>query len=210
MVQHKGDLILRHPVGERVTHWAVAIVFIWLFSSGLALFHPFYFWIASLYGSGQMMRFLHPIAGVLLALLFYPYAARLWKDNRWAPADTAWTKHVWAFMRKELHPSDTGKYNAGQKLMFWSMIPIIALLLISGIIIWQPWFAPAFPAAVRRLAALLHAVCSFVMFIGIGIHWYAAYWTSGSVRAMVRGYVSRSWASFHHPAWYREIAGKEL
>ena len=210
MVPSKGDLILRHPVGERITHWAVAIVFIWLFSSGLALFHPFYFWISSLYGSGQMMRFLHPIAGVLLALLFYPYAVRVWNDNRWAPADTEWVKHMWAFMRKEHHPSDTGKYNAGQKLMFWSMIPIIALLLISGIIIWQPWFAPAFPATVRRLAALLHAVCSFVMFIGIGIHWYAAYWTRGSVRAMVRGYVSRSWASFHHPAWYREIAGKEL
>jgi formate dehydrogenase subunit gamma len=209
MVQDKENLILRHPVGERVTHWAVAIVFIFLFTSGLALFHPFFFWLSSLYGSGQMMRFLHPIAGVLLVLLFYPYAAKVWKDNRWLPADRAWMKNMWSFMRIEHHPSDTGKYNAGQKLMFWSMVPIIALLLISGIIIWQPWFAPAFPATVRRLAALVHAVCSFVMFIGIGIHWYAAYWTRGSIRAMVRGYVARPWARYHHPAWYREIAGKE-
>ncbi len=209
MIPSKGDLILRHPVGERVTHWAVAIVFIFLFSSGLALFHRFLFWISALYGSGQMMRFLHPIAGIMLVLLFYPYAARVWKDNRWEPADTEWMKNMWAFMRKEHHPSDTGKYNAGQKLMFWSMVPIIALLLISGIIIWQPWFAPAFPAAVRRLAALLHAACAFAMFIGIGIHWYAAYWTRGSVRAMVRGYVSHAWASFNHPAWYREIAERK-
>jgi formate dehydrogenase subunit gamma len=209
MVPSEGDLILRHPAGERVTHWAVAIVFIFLFSSGLALFHPFFFWISALYGSGQMMRFLHPIAGVLLALLFYPYAEKVWKDNRWAPADTGWMKNMWAFMRKEHHPSDTGKYNAGQKLMFWSMVPIIALLLISGIFIWQPWFAPAFPSTVRRLAALLHAVCAFAMFIGVGIHWYAAYWTRGSVRSMVRGYVSHKWASFHHPAWYREIAERE-
>ena len=83
MAQYRGNMILRHPVGERVTHWAVAIVFIFLFTSGLALFHPFYFWISSLYGSGQMMRFLHPIAGVGLVLLFYPYAARVWRDNRW-------------------------------------------------------------------------------------------------------------------------------
>ncbi len=209
MVQNKREMILRHPVGERITHWAVAIVFLFLFTSGLALFHPFFFWISSLYGSGQLMRFLHPVAGVLLVLLFYPYAARVWKDNRWQPADRAWTKNMGAFMRKELHPSDTGKYNAGQKLMFWSMVPIIALLLVSGIIIWQPWFAPVFPPVARRMAALLHAVCSFAMFIGIGIHWYAAYWTRGSIRAMVRGNVSPSWAKFHHPAWYREIAGKE-
>jgi len=209
MAQNKGDWILRHPVGERVTHWAVAIVFIFLFSSGLALFHRFLFWISALYGSGQVMRFLHPIAGVLLALLFYPYAAKVWKDNRWLPADTEWMKNMWAFMRTEWHASGTGKYNAGQKLMFWSMVPIIALLLISGIIMWQPLFAPAFPATVRRLAALLHAVCAFAMFIGIGVHWYAAYWTRGSIRAMVRGYVSHAWASFHHPAWYREIAERK-
>jgi len=45
MIPSKGDLILRHPVGERVNHWAIAIVFIFLFSSGLvgvgsAIFHP--------------------------------------------------------------------------------------------------------------------------------------------------------------------------
>jgi len=209
MVRDIGDMILRHPVGERVTHWAVAIVFIFLFTSGLAFFHPFFFWISSIYGSGQMMRFLHPIAGISLALLFYPYAAKVWKDNRWLPADTEWMKNMWAFMRTEWHASGTGKYNAGQKLMFWSMVPIIALLLISGIIMWQPLFAPAFPATVRRLAALLHAVCAFAMFIGIGVHWYAAYWTRGSIRAMVRGYVSHAWASFHHPAWYREIAERK-
>lgn len=209
MTRDRVDTILRHPVGERVTHWAVAIVFLFLFTSGLALFHPFFFWISSLYGSGQMMRFLHPVAGVLLVLLFYPYAARVWRDNRWTAADSGWVKQMGAFMRKGLHPSDTGKYNAGQKLMFWSMVPLIALLLLSGIVIWQPWFAPAFPAPLRRGAALVHAVCSFAMFVGIGVHWYAAYWTRGSISAMVRGTVPPSWARFHHPAWYREVAGRE-
>ncbi|NLV29992.1 MAG: formate dehydrogenase subunit gamma [Acidobacteria bacterium] len=209
MTRERIDTILRHPVGERVTHWAVAIVFLFLFTSGLALFHPFFFWIASLYGSGQMMRFLHPLAGVLLVVLFYPYAARVWRDNRWTAADDGWVRQMWAFMRKEVHPSDTGKYNAGQKLMFWSMVPLIALLLLSGVVIWQPWFAPVFPAPLRRWAALVHAVCSFAMFVGIGVHWYAAYWTRGSIRAMVRGYVSPSWARFHHPAWFREISGRE-
>ena len=208
MTGKTGNLILRHPVGERVTHWAVAIVFLFLFLSGLAMFHPLFFWLSYVFGSGQFMRFLHPIAGLALALLFYPYAAKVWKDNYWLPADNAWVKNMFGFMRKELHPEGTGKYNAGQKLMFWSMVPIIALLLVTGIAIWQPWFAPIFPAAVRRIAGLLHAFFAFVMFVGIGIHWYAAYWTRGSIQAMVRGTVARSWARFHHPAWYREVTGE--
>ncbi len=207
---NRDTLILRHTVGERVTHWSVALVFVCMFLSGLAMFHPFFYWISLLFGGGQLMRFLHPIFGVMLALLFYPYAAQVWKDNRWLPADTGWIKHMWVFMRKEYHPPDTAKYNAGQKLMFWSMVPVIALLLITGIIVWQPWFASIFPATIRRMAGLLHVLCAFLMFVGIGIHWYAAYWTRGSVRAMVRGRVSRAWASYHHPAWYREITQKGL
>ncbi len=209
MATNTGNLILRHPAGERVTHWAVAIAFIFLFLSGLAMFHPFFFWISGIFGSGQFMRFIHPLAGVALVLLFYPYAARVWKDNYWKPADNAWVKNMFSFMRKEHHPTDTGKYNAGQKLMFWSMVPIIVLLLITGLFIWQPWFAPLFPAGLRRVMGLLHAFLAFIMFIGIGIHWYAAYWTRGSIQAMVRGTVTRKWAKFNHPEWYREVTGEQ-
>ena len=208
MASTDGDLILRHPVGERITHWAVAIAFIFLFLSGLAMFHPFFFWLSFLFGEGQFMRFIHPIAGVALVLLFYPYAAQVWKDNRWRPADSAWVKHMWGFMRKDYHAEDTGKYNAGQKLMYWSMVPIIAALFLTGIVLWQPWFAPAFSPTLRRVAGLLHAICAFIMFVGIGVHWFAAYWTRGAVRAMVRGTVTRAWAKFHHPVWYREETGK--
>jgi formate dehydrogenase subunit gamma len=208
MANPTNDLILRHPVGERVTHWAVALAFVFLFLSGLAMFHPFFYWLSLLFGSGQLMRALHPIAGVALAVLFYPYAAQVWKDNRWLAADTEWVQHMFRFMRKEYHLSGTGKYNGGQKLMFWSMVPIIALLLVTGAIIWQPWFAPIFPPAWRRLAGLLHAASAFAMFVGIGVHWYAAYWTRGSIQAMVRGTVTYAWARFHHPAWYRELTGR--
>jgi formate dehydrogenase subunit gamma len=210
MASNTDSLILRHPVGERVTHWAVAIVYIFLFLSGLAMFHPFFFWLSLLFGNGQFMRFLHPVVGVALVLLFYPYAAKVWNDNHWQLVDSVWVKNMFSFMRKEHHPMDTGKYNAGQKLMFWSMVPVIACLLITGIIIWQPWFAPVFPVTLRRLAGLLHAFFAFIMFVGIGIHWYAAYWTRGSIQAMVRGTVMRRWAKFHHPAWYRDVTGGSL
>jgi len=201
--------ILRHDNGERVVHWIIAIVFIFLFLSGLAMFSPFFFWLSALFGGGQSMRLLHPFAGVVLAVLFYPYAWGLRRDNHWTPADSNWVEHMFAYMRKAMHFPDTGKYNAGQKLMYWSMIPIIAVLTVTGVVLWQPWFAPSFSAGTRRAAGLVHAASAFVMFVGIGVHWYAAYWTRGSIRAMVRGTVTRAWARYHHPAWFRHITGKD-
>lgn len=206
----KSDLIVRHTPGERVSHWIVAVVFMFLFLSGLALFHPFFFWLSFLFGGGQFMRWLHPVAGVVLAVLFYQYASWVWADNKMTKADDEWMKNMWKYMRLETHsPADTGKYNAGQKMMFWSMVPLIAILFVTGVVLWQPWFAPYFPPGLRRLAGLVHAVAAFVMVIGIGVHWYAAYWTRGSIKGMVRGTVTRAWAKYHHPGWYREVAGKE-
>jgi formate dehydrogenase subunit gamma len=208
MADPSQEPILRHTVAERVTHWAVAMVFLFLFLSGLALFHPIFFWLSGLFGGGPLMRWLHPFTGVVLAVLFFWYAAHLVRDNRWLPTDQEWTRNMWAYMRKQYEPKETHKYNAGQKLMYWSMVPLIAVLLLTGVVLWQPWFAPAFAPSLRRVASLLHAVASFVMFVGIGVHVYAAYWTRGSIRSMVRGTVSQAWARFHHPAWYREITGK--
>jgi formate dehydrogenase subunit gamma len=204
------ELILRHGNGERVTHWAVAIVFTFLFLSGLALFSPFFFWLSWVLGGGSLMRFIHPLVGVALVLLFYPYAAMLVGDNRWFPNDSKWVRHMGAYMRKE-HPDvgETHKYNAGQKLMFWSMVPLILLLAATGVLLWQPWFAPHFSAEARRAAGLIHSICAFIMFVGIGIHVYAAIWTRGSIDAMIRGTVTRAWARFHHPAWERDVTGKD-
>ncbi len=205
------NLLVRYGHLERLTHWAVAIAYVFLFLSGLALFHPFFFWTASLFGGGPLMRILHPFCGVALALLFYPYAARLWRDNRMTTGDWVWVRHMFAYMNKReaKEVPETGKYNAGQKLMFWSMILVIAALVLTGVVIWQPYFAPAFSRSARKLAAVVHAACAFVMFVGIGVHVYAAYWTKGSIKAMTRGTVTRAWARMHHPGWYRELTEKE-
>jgi len=210
MSDPKADLLVRHGNASRVAHWAVAIVFVFLFLSGLALFHPVFFWLSGIFGGGALMRFIHPLAGVALVAVFYPYAAGHLKDNRWTEADSRWVRHMVAYMRQE-HPDvgETGKYNGGQKLMFWSMIPIIAVLAVAGVMLWQPWFAPSFSAGARRVAGLVHAVAAFVMFVGIGVHVYAAIWTKGSIDAMIRGTVTRAWARFHHPGWYRQVTGKD-
>jgi formate dehydrogenase subunit gamma len=146
---------------------------------------------------------------VAFAVVFYAYAARLWRDNRLVPSDARWLRNMFQYMsRTGEDVACEGKYNAGQKFMYWSMIVVIAVLLVTGILMWRPYFAPGVPVTTRRVASLLHAVMAFVMFVGIGVHIYAAYWTKGSIRAMTRGTVSRAWARCHHPGWFAKVGDK--
>ena len=201
------DLIPRYNAASRLAHWAVAIAYILLFASGLALFHPYFYWLSFLYGGGAFMRILHPFMGAALFVLFYLYASRLWRDNLFIDGDGQWLSNVVGVMTKRVDIPVQGKYNAGEKMMFWSMTLVIAGLMASGVFIWRPYFADLFHADTRRVANLAHAFFGFCMFVGIGVHMYAAFWTKGSISAMVSGKVTRAWAKFHHPGWYRKMTG---
>ena len=106
--------------------------------------------------------------------------------------------------REEKVP-EVGRYNAGQKLLFYVIVVCMVGLLLTGFIIWQPYFAPAFGITLVRLAVLLHALAAFVLILGIIVHIYAAIWVKGTVRAMTRGYVTHAWAEKHHRAWHRQV-----
>jgi formate dehydrogenase subunit gamma len=203
------NLVPRYSHVERLTHWGVAVAYVALFLSGLALFHPYFYWLAALFGGGAFMRILHPFLGVAFAFLFSAYALRVARDNLLTAGDRRWLAGMFRYMNKagEGEPVE-GKYNAGQKLMYWSMVAVIPVLAVTGILMWRPYFAPAVPVGLRRVAGVLHAVAAFIMFVGIGVHVYAAYWTKGSMRAMTRGTVTRAWARFHHPGWYAKVSGK--
>jgi formate dehydrogenase subunit gamma len=202
------DAIRRYSEVERLTHWAVALAYVLLFLSGLALFHPFFFWLSALFGTPTLMRILHPFIGVALAVLFFAYASQLWRENLLQGSDRRWLRGAMAYMNGRDETPVEGKYNAGQKLMYWSMIVCVVALLLSGIVLWRPWFADSFGLTARRAAGVVHAIVAFVMFVGIGIHVYAAIWTRGSMRAMTRGWVTRTWARYHHPGWYEKLVGK--
>ena len=203
-------LVSRYSTGERLTHWAVAVSYIALFLSGLAMFHPFFYWTSALFGGGALMRILHPFVGAAFAVLFYAYALRLVKDNLLVPSDRRWLSGMFRYMNKQgAEVPVEGKYNAGQKLMYWSMIFVVGLLLLSGLLVWRPYFSGGVPLTLRRFANLVHAGLAFVMFVGIGVHIYAGFWTKGAIRSMTRGTVSRAWARFHHPGWYEEVVRKE-
>jgi formate dehydrogenase subunit gamma len=204
----KQNLIERYDDAERIIHWIVAITFVLLALSGLALFHPSMFFLSSVLGGGTWTRILHPFIGLVMFVAFSSLAVRVWRANILDRKDKQWLKQADdVIANREERLPEVGKYNAGQKLVFWVQAACLILLLLSGIVIWRPYFAPAFSIPVIRIAAVLHAFTAFVLILTIIIHIYAGIWVKGSIRAMTRGYVTRAWARKHHPAWYREVTG---
>jgi formate dehydrogenase subunit gamma len=205
MEHEDPNLIVRYTPNERTNHWITAITFVLLALSGLALFHPSMFWMTALFGGGQWTRILHPFVGVVMFLSFFILAVRFWHHNYLDRDDVQWLKQIDDVLanREEKLP-EIGRYNAGQKLLFFTMVLCLVLLLCSGVVIWRRYFSGYFPVDVIRVAAVVHAAAAFVLIVGIVVHIYAAIWIKGSVGAMVRGTVSLGWARKHHPKWFRE------
>jgi formate dehydrogenase subunit gamma len=206
MIRNPKDLT-RYTAHERANHWFVGICFILLALSGLAFFHPAFFPLAQLFGGGVWARILHPFLGVLMALSFLGLFIRFKHLNRMTAADKEWLSRMKEMAQGDDHNlPEQGKYNGGQKMMFWVLAVCMLLLTASGIVMWRAYFD--LPVDLVRLAVVIHAATAAVMIAMVFIHIYAAIWVKGTVRAMWYGTVTRAWAKQHHRAWYRQVTGK--
>lgn len=203
----KERLIQRYKRAERINHWVVAGCFVLLAISGLAFFYPAFFWLTGIFGTPQLARILHPIIGVIMFIGFFRQFLRYWRHNFFDKEDIKWIKAVPQVLNGH-EVGDVGKYNGGQKGMFWLMTGCMVVLLVTGLIGWRAYFADYFPIPVVRLALLLHSGAAITLIAGIIVHVYAAIWIRGTIRAMVEGVVTQSWAKKHHPRWYREMMAK--
>ena len=209
MIRDPNDLP-RYTPSERVNHWIVGMCFILLALSGLAFFHPAFFPLAALFGGGVWARILHPFIGVLLAIFFAIMAMRFWRLNLMTPSDREWLRRSREMIDGDDHNMPAqGKYNGGQKVLFWVMVICILVLFLSGLAMWREYFSGALPIWLVRLSSVLHAIFASIMIGMVIVHVYAAIWVKGTVRAMWYGPVTRPWAKQHHAAWYREMTGRK-
>lgn len=204
----KPRMIQRYTTSQRINHWIIAITFVLLAVSGLALFHPSFYWMSNLLGGGVWTRILHPFIGVLMALCFFVFAARMFRHNFLTRADMEWMRHAPDMLNmKEDRLPEQGRYNGGQKLLFFALIILVLGLLLTGVVMWRSYFSHWFSIELIRLSSLLHALFAFLMICAIIVHIYAGIWVKGSIRAMTRGTVTPGWAWKHHRAWLRELRG---
>ncbi len=202
----KKLFIQRYTDNQRINHWLVVLFFGLAGFSGLALFHPNLFFLTQFFGGPQWTRIVHPYFGIVVFLLFLVMFIGFWRINLWRREDTQWVKAApeLVFKGDEAKMPPVGKYNAGQKLVFWAMALSLIVLLATGLLFWQDWFANTVPIWIQRIAVAVHALAAFIMSLTAVVHIYAAIWVKGTLRAMTQGTVSSGWAKHHHPLWYRE------
>jgi formate dehydrogenase subunit gamma len=208
-VKRKNKEIVRYTLWERVVHWSVALSFIYLMLTGLALYSPRLFWMASVLGGGTTVRVWHPFAGVVfsvaLVLMSLSWARCMWLY----PEDRQWLLNIWSYItHKEEGLPEAGRFNAGQKMLFWLMSFSGLLLLLSGIPLWFPH---KFSWDVRLASILVHEIATLAAIGGIIVHVYmGTLAVPGSLGAMAKGKVTDLWAKTHHPRWYRRLRQKGL
>ena len=178
--------VSRYTTAARINHWITAISLILLALSGLALFHPWLFGLTALFGGGQLTRMLHPWIGVVLAVSFLGLFLRFFTLNFWKREDTVWMKNLGSVINnKEEGLPELGKYNAGQKLVFWGQSILILLLFCSGLVLWDTYFADATSVDQKRLAAVVHALCAIGAILIWIVHVYAAIWVKGTLLSLI-------------------------
>jgi formate dehydrogenase subunit gamma len=196
----------RYTAAARVNHWITAISLVLLAISGLALFSPSLYFLTGLFGGGSFTRMIHPWIGVVLFFSFLGLFLRFWKANLWRSEDGTWMRRMRDVLTgHEENLPEIGKYNAGQKFVFWSMSLLILLLITSGIIIWDQYFYQYTTIEQKRIAVLVHSITAIVAICVWIVHVYAAIWVRGTIRAMTRGSVTGGWAWRHHRKWLREL-----
>jgi formate dehydrogenase subunit gamma len=205
--------VRRYSGSARINHWIVAISFVLLLLSGLSLFHPsLYFIGTTLFGSGQTVRWLHPWIGLVLALSFLGMFLRFFPANLPAFTDFVWIARIkYVLIGDEERLPELGKYNAGQKFVFWSQAVLIAIMLVTGIGLWNeklPFFERVIgyhpTVYYLRWAAVIHATAAVLAIIILVVHVYAAIWVRGTIPAMTEGSVTGGWGWRHHRKWLRK------
>ena len=201
--------VLRYPFAERLNHWIAAFSYIYLLLTGLAFWSPWCFWIAAALGGGQTSRMLHPWAG----LIFFFAVMRMY--SMWSPqmrtteSDKQWWRSLNHYIQNEdekMPPA--GRYNAGQKALFWSFFYGAIALLLTGIVLWFPESIPWNLRWLRYISVFLHPVAALVTIANFLIHIYMSVFAErGAFGSVIRGDVSLEFAKRYHPGWYKEIVG---
>lgn len=232
--QGKSDeTITRFIDAERMAHWLLAISFIILAITGLNVTFGKYV-LPDLIGKEAFAfitvngKWIHNYVAfgfmVALAMIFLMWV----KDNIPNKYDVVWLLKGGGLFVKGSHPPSK-KFNAGQKIIFWSVILGGLSLSLSGIALLFPFettmFADTFvllnkvgfqlpaeltPLQEMQLASLWHAIMSAIL-IGIVVaHIYiGSVGMEGAFDAMGSGEVDVNWAKEHHSIWAEKVIAEK-
>jgi formate dehydrogenase subunit gamma len=197
--------ILRFDRVQRSAHWANAILFGIVMATAL----PLYFGsLAGVVGRRHLIAEIHLWAGIALPVpiivsLIGPWGARMRRDvrriNLWTSDEIHWLRTLGTSSLV------ADKFNPGQKLNAIFVGGAIVVMLATGSV--MQWFR-FFPVTWRTGATFVHDIFALAVFVVVFGHIAFALTHRGSMRSMVKGWVTETWAARHAPAWLKEERGE--
>ena len=207
-----GQKILRFKAFERFSHWLTAVSFVILGLTGLNITFGKLLLLPvvgpdTFSDISVLAKYAHNFASfafmaglVLIIVIFF-------KDNLPAKVDLDWVKQGGGFIKGKHAPA--GKFNPGEKLVYWLSLAAGIGVSLSGILLLFPFYGTDIPD--MQIAQGLHAVVA-VLFIALilGHIYIGTLGMEGAFEAMGTGEVDLNWAKEHHDLWLaQKLANKD-
>jgi formate dehydrogenase subunit gamma len=207
-----GAMLRRFSDYEKIAHWLMALVFLFLAITGLILLLGRTVLIPLL-GKELFSLFAlaskesHNLFGPISLLSVLMMLVRFGKKNLYEKGDLIWLLKGGGLFGKS-HLS-AGFFNTGEKLWFWIVILVGLVISVSGLILVLPNLGQA--RDVILLSQVLH-VGGVIVLIALSIrHIYLGSIGMQAVSEGMRsGYVDINWAQVHHNRWAEACRESDL
>lgn len=189
--------VRRFSPWERLIHFVTVASFVTLGVTGL--------WPVLTEGSRLTgwLWLVHGFVAPLFALGVTLIVAMWAKDGCFAWHDIEWGRYMGGYVGfgKDKH-LPAGRFNAGQKALFWFVAFFGLMAMMSG----AGRMTPFFDGRGQEWLYQLHRYSTLALVLGIISHAYLGTLANpGTIQVVITGRVSEPWAKHHHPVWWHDI-----
>jgi len=206
-----GRKVRRFTGFERFSHWLTAVSFVLLGLTGLNITFGKVVLLPAVgpeafSAFAQNAKYVHNFVSFSFVVGLVLIVALWIKDNIPGRVDIDWVKQGGGFIKSKHAPA--GRFNAGEKLVFWFALGAGIAVIVSGYLLLFPFYLTNI--AGMQIAQVVHAVVAVLFVAVILAHIYiGTLGMEGAFEAMGTGEVDLNWAKEHHDLWLADKLAKE-
>ncbi len=198
-----GRKIVRFTGFERFSHWLTAVSFVLLGLTGLNITFGKLVLLPvigpeAFSDFAQTAKYVHNFVSFSFVIGLFLIVTLWIKDNIPGRVDLDWVKQGGGFIKSKHAPA--GRFNAGEKLVFWFALGAGIAVIVSGYLLLFPFYL--LNIAGMQGAQVVHAIVAILFVAVILAHIYiGTLGMEGAFEAMGTGEVDLNWAKEHHDQW---------
>jgi formate dehydrogenase subunit gamma len=203
-----GRKVVRFTGFERFSHWLTAVSFVILGLTGLNITFGKLVLLPvigpeAFSDFAQTAKYVHNFVSFSFVVGLVLIVALWLKDNIPQKVDVDWVKQGGGFIKSKHAPA--GRFNAGEKLVFWFALGAGLAVIVSGYLLLFPFYV--LNIAGMQTAQVIHSVVAVLFVAVILAHIYiGTLGMEGAFEAMGSGEVDLNWAKEHHDQWLADTS----